>query len=58
MNFMHWRKGTKEKKVICSNCKTGKENYLLDDKSWTCPFVVHCDGEKCLYYKPLIKQRK
>ena len=40
-------------KQICSNCKTGKESYELDNYSETCPYIGCWENGKCHFYVPL-----
>lgn len=46
------------KKYLCSNCKTGKDSYELDNHSETCPHIAYYEKNKCNYYVPLESNKK
>ena len=39
-------------KLLCPNCKTGKESYLLDRLSESCPYIECMQDGKCKFYIP------
>lgn len=43
----------KKVKVLCSNCKTGEESYLVDPSSFACPYFSCIRDFKCDYYVPI-----
>ena len=46
-----------EKKIhtpqLCPNCKTGRDSYLLDNRSPFCPYIKCNDGKTCAFFKEL-----
>ena len=46
------------KKNLCTNCKTGKNSYLLDQNEPMCPYINCLKGKKCPFYLPLPKEKK
>lgn len=43
----------KNNKQLCPNCKTGKDMYLLDNRSPFCPYISCHNGEWCAKFRPL-----
>ena len=43
----------KKKRILCPNCKTGKESCAMDENSPACPYLSCYDGFDCGYYIPL-----
>ena len=43
----------KNGKVPCPNCKTGKESYIIDPGSFTCPYLCCLIENECAYYVPI-----
>lgn len=46
------------KKQICSRCKTGRDSYILDEHSESCPYIGCLKDGKCQFYAPLEKLSK
>jgi len=44
-------------KHLCTNCKTGKASYELDIHSEACPYISSYENNKCIFYKPLKKEK-
>lgn len=40
-------------KLLCPNCKTGKESYQLDRLSESCPYIECMKDGKCKFYMPV-----
>ena len=38
---------------LCPQCQTGKDSYLLDNKSPVCPYIDFHNGKECIKFKPL-----
>ena len=45
------------KKQVCSECKTGRDSYLLDEHSDSCPYIGCWKDGICQFYLPLEKYR-
>ena len=43
----------KPQRIICPDCKTGKDSYLIDENSPVCPYLECYDGYNCAYYQPV-----
>ena len=43
----------KKKRILCPNCKTGRESCMVDENSPVCPYLSCYDGYDCGYYKPI-----
>ena len=43
----------KKKRVLCPNCKTGRESCVIDENSPACPYLSCYDGYDCGYYNPI-----
>ena len=43
----------KPKKLLCPDCKTGMESYIIDENSPVCPYLDCYDGYNCGYYVPM-----
>lgn len=41
--------------LLCPNCQTGKESYLLDSKSPVCPYLHFHAGQSCIKFKKIKK---
>ncbi len=41
------------KRIICPDCKTGKNSYLIDENSPVCPYFDSYDGCNCAFYDPI-----
>ena len=48
----------KPKRILCPECKTGQESYLIDKSSPTCPYLSCYNGYKCAYFVPLDNSKK
>lgn len=46
------------KKQICPRCKTGRDSYILDEHSESCPYIGCWKDGKCQFYVPLEKPSK
>lgn len=46
------------KKQICPRCKTGRDSYILDEHSESCPYIGCWKNGKCQFYVPLEKPSK
>lgn len=46
------------RKNLCSKCNTGAQAYQLDAREMVCPYLQYKSGKKCIYYKPLKKEKK
>jgi len=44
-----------EKSLLCPNCKTGQDTYLLDSKNPFCPYLGSHIGKTCAMFVPLEK---
>jgi len=42
----------KKRKILCPDCKTGKESYKVDPTSPVCPYFSCYNGVHCAYYIP------
>ena len=40
----------RKRKILCTDCKTGKESYIIDPNSPMCPYVSCYNGFRCAYY--------
>lgn len=38
---------------LCPKCKTGRDSYLLDNRSPFCPCLKYHDGKTCAFFKEL-----
>lgn len=43
-------------RVLCPNCKTGRDSYLIDETSPICPYLGCYNGRRCAYYVPIEKE--
>ena len=43
----------RKSKILCPDCKTGEENYIIDPGSPACPYISCYNGESCAYYIPV-----
>ena len=43
----------KPKRIICPDCKTGKDSYLIDENSPVCPYIDSYDGYNCSFYESI-----
>ncbi len=48
----------KKRKILCPDCKTGRDSYLLDETSPVCPYLGCYNGRRCTYYVPLKSTQK
>ena len=44
--------------MLCSDCKTGRDSYVIDKNSDSCPYYACYTGTFCAYYEPLEKKKK
>ena len=44
----------KEKLQICTNCKTGRDSFLLDNKNPFCPHLEFHNGISCGKFVPML----
>lgn len=40
----------RKRKILCPNCKTGEESYIIDPSSPVCPYFSCYNGFWCGYY--------
>ena len=38
---------------LCTNCKTGRESYILDPASGVCPNISAWENGKCPFFEPV-----
>lgn len=43
----------KPKRILCPDCKTGQDSYLIDENSPVCPYLNCYNGYNCAYYVPI-----
>lgn len=48
----------KNSKQLCPNCKTGRDSYLLDNRSPFCPYIRFHNGSECVKFRPIGKQKE
>lgn len=48
----------KKRKILCPNCKTGQESYIIDPHSSECPYFTCYNGFRCVYYTPINNKKK
>ena len=45
-------------KLLCPDCKTGKQTYQIDKKSVMCPYIRCHNGKRCSMYVPIKDKAK
>ncbi len=43
----------RKRKILCPNCKTGQESYIIDPGAPACPYFTCYNGFRCAYYVPV-----
>ena len=43
----------RKRKILCPNCKTGQESYIIDPATSACPYFSCYNGFHCAYYVPI-----
>ncbi len=47
----------RKRKILCPDCKTGEESYIIDPNSPVCPYFSCYNGFRCTYYVPRKEKR-
>jgi len=48
----------KDIRRLCPNCKTGRDTYLLDDRSPFCHYLGCHTGTTCAIFVPIFKNER
>ena len=48
----------RKQKILCPDCKTGRDSYLIDETSPVCPYLGCYNGRRCAYYVSIKNAQK